>query len=365
MQAPFLRSPTFLVAATFAAVGCGDAVAPPRFETALVFVSPVIRRDSFAFTSDDLILASLDGSSYVNLTQQPGSDQSPRWSPDGSRLAFIRIAPHSRVQTGIRSGQQTDLYVANVDGSPEVPVTDDLEQDLDPVWSPDGSRIAFVRTEGFPDHGSDIFIIDPDAGSDALRRVTNRPAPDYAPTWSPDGFRIAFACRAGVAFDDPDHLCVVGANGTWLDTIVADELYGPDPEWSPVSDQIAYVCTTDLGSGICVVESDGSGHTVLAGGDGPHSSPAWAPDGTRVSYIHDGDVYVVDLGDTTVRCLTEDFDLTVEGVDWSPDGESLAIAAGTYLVSQIYVQDAMDGTGVTRRIVTPIQGYSPRWRPIF
>jgi Tol biopolymer transport system component len=256
--------------------------------------------------------------------------------------------------------------VTNVDGSGEFAVTDDPELESDPVWSPDGSRLAFVRTAYSPESRTDIYILEPDAvGIDVPRNITNRAAPDQSPTWSPDGAHIAFQCRVGVAYEDQYHLCVVRANGTGLTTIIADELYGPDPAWSPVSDQIAYVCTTAASAGICVVESDGSGNTVLASGDGDFRSPAWAPDGRRVSYIHDGDIYVVNLGDITVRCLTEDFAVRVESVDWSPDGESLALAAGPYSVSQIYVQDAMDSTGVTRRMVTSIQGSDPRWRPTF
>src|SRR5207247_4768226 len=64
--------------------------------------------------------------------------------------------------------------------------------DREPVWSHDGTRIAFSSDRGDP-LGSDYNIWTLDVGSGELRRLTKDPTDDYMPTWSPDDHEIAFA----------------------------------------------------------------------------------------------------------------------------------------------------------------------------
>jgi len=346
---PGLRCISLLAVAAVISAGCGDAEAPRPFEADLVFVCPVIRRDSFTFTSDELVLASLDGASVADLTRARGSDQSPAWSPDGRRIAFVRYPRYG----------ESDLYVTEIDGATEVALTDDPEEDTHPVWSPDGSGIAFV-------HAGDICVIDPDnPGPGAFRNLTNSTAAELGPTWSPDGERLAFSCRSGDAYDAPYGLCTVTVTDGQLDTLVAGTLYDSHPAWSPVDDRIAYTCPTPIGLGICLVNGDGSGRIELVSEvpDYPDPALAWSPDGSLLAYVAGSRLWVATPAAGTVRGLTTTFDLAVESLDWSPDGRSLVFAAGHYGLSQVYVQSVTDSTGDSRRAVTPLQAFSPRWRP--
>src|SRR5439155_56572 len=100
-----------------------------------------------AFVSDrdgnsDIYVMNANGTGPVNLTNNPGFDVDPSWSPDGSKIAF-----HS-----FRDADGNDeLYIMNADGTGLVRVTNDLASgpyDAQPNWSPDGSRLAFVSDRG-------------------------------------------------------------------------------------------------------------------------------------------------------------------------------------------------------------------------
>ena len=78
-----------------------------------------------------------DGSSQVNLTNDPADDYTPSWSPDGTKVAFARWP-------GFGGGQ---IWVMNADGTGQVNLTNNSADNWLPSWSPDGTKIAFTRSE--------------------------------------------------------------------------------------------------------------------------------------------------------------------------------------------------------------------------
>ena len=101
----------------------------------------------------------------------------PTWSPDGTKIAFIR---QERVSTPEgQSDWQVDVWVMNADGSEQKKLTDDFNNEYGPTWSPDGTKIAFVD-------GPDIWTVKPD-GSER-HNLTNTPnSYEEDPDFSPDG----------------------------------------------------------------------------------------------------------------------------------------------------------------------------------
>ena len=80
-----------------------------------------------------------DGSGQSNLSGSIGQEMDPAWSPDGERVAFVR---------SLRAGGRPDVFVMNADGSGGGALTRNAVTDRDPAWSPDGTQIVYAsRTE--------------------------------------------------------------------------------------------------------------------------------------------------------------------------------------------------------------------------
>ena len=107
-----------------------------------------------------------------------------------------------------------------------------LPWDSQPLWSPDGTRIAFYSDRNFnlPDRDNNVEIYVMDAGGGELTRLTDHPASDAFPQWSPDGQRIAFySDRAGT-----QDIFTINADGTGLVSITTDAFEDEDgPVWRP------------------------------------------------------------------------------------------------------------------------------------
>ena len=128
-------------------------------------------------------ISALDGSDYQRLTNSEGGDRNPVWSPDGSWLAFVSVRADPRGSWG--------LFVMSADGSNSRFVTEPalhLTKDP-PVWSPDGRRLAFLATESEQENPKTALYTVAVDGSE-LRKIHET---DVQPAWSPDGTRIAFA----------------------------------------------------------------------------------------------------------------------------------------------------------------------------
>lgn len=141
-----------------------------------------------AFASDrggsmDVYAMHPDGSGLHRLVGSGGMDAAPAWSPDGTRLAFVssREDPAGRECDVLTSLEPCNLeiYLVNADGSGLQRVTEDPSRDMEPVWSPDGSQLAFVSGR---DGDLDLFVAAAD-GSDIIQ-VTDSDGSDEAPTWA-------------------------------------------------------------------------------------------------------------------------------------------------------------------------------------
>ena len=246
-----------------------------------------------------IFAAGVDGANQMRIRQLHGHLWSPRYSPDGTRIAFVHDA-----------GGRGQIHVMGADGSEAVNLSDNAFCDRAPVWSPDGARIAFVSDR---EGDWDIYVMDAD-GSGQTRLAGNRGV-DRAPAWSPDGRRLAWeshvsglpnvwVCdadgRNSRAFVGPDkRLKIEGlerAPDEGVNIRNVEFYFGPsrvfpdnalhltDPVWSPDGQRIAAVLVA-YGTGCMVAILDPDGTRILGiiewiAGPG---NLAWSPDGTLLA----------------------------------------------------------------------------------
>src|SRR5688572_15223131 len=241
---------------------------PPCTICKIVFVSD---RDG----NSEIYTCNTDGSNITRLTNDPGNDDDPVWSPDGTRIAF----------TSDRDGS-SGIYIMNADGSNVVQRT---FSGGDPTWSPDGTKIAFSDFV-YPSN-SGIFTVSTTSGSPVfLGQVGDS---NQEPAWSPDGTKIAWTSdilRQDLSMDIYTISSGVGTP-SWPTFFTYGSYYGVDhvfgsPSWSPGGAKLAVLYSGSLNSYIphvSVMNSDG-GLTLLRSGAAQYTRTSWSADGTVIVY---------------------------------------------------------------------------------
>ncbi|MDE0170902.1 MAG: hypothetical protein OXS29_15570 [bacterium] len=240
---------------------------------------------------DELFLIDADGTNVTQITQTEGGAYGtgrPVWSPDGTRIAFTRFRDLDPAPTV--SNIDSELLVVNADGTDQRLLADTDGDDHNPVWSPDGTRIAFHHST---QSTTKILVVNADgSGQRVLARTRGE---EWGPWWSPDGTRIAFTGLA--RRNGTPSVYVVRADGSDQTSLG----FGANPRWSPDGSRIAFVDYGDTGSTweIVSIKPDGTDPRPLTQ-TGPETVPTglvWSPDGSRIAFAssHDGDdeIYVV------------------------------------------------------------------------
>jgi Tol biopolymer transport system component len=262
-----------------------------------------------------------DGSDRTRVNVDvPGFVGVPNWSPDGSRIVFDVNSfddPHPK-------GGNLDIYVANANGTDPIRLTSKMV-DHDPVWSPEGTKIAYVH--GWDDQ-AEIWVMDADGSNP--RRLTDRRGPNLFRSWSPDGTKIAFASFDGSNAD----IYVMNADGSDLRRLTDDAAHEDQPAWSPDGRQIAFTREGAGDPGIYVMSPDRGGVTqLLHDADPANLGLAWSPDGTKMAVVripgpgYDRTLHVLDVATGGLTAIGEPG--AFFGPSWQPlPAESLARTSG-------------------------------------
>ena len=264
---------------------------------------PSVSRDGtrVAFSSSRdgnfaIYLVGVDGEGLRRLTFSPGDDSEPAWSPDGSKIVFVRGSDGTNEGHANQSTCASEIYVVNipnlvsggVGAGEEEPLTGGLGG-TDPAWSPDGTRIAFssypTATRNLNEHRTAPVIL-------KTRKRGGRAGV------SPDSGSIAYAA----------HLVRAEQGCGWMGTPISPGSIEPAGEVP----------------GIYVISLGRNRRWRVTGGNGV-TDPTWSPDGSRVAFVGiftgDGQLYTADVASGFQTQLT--FDPTPKSSpSWSVSGKN-------------------------------------------
>lgn len=258
----------------------------------------------------NIFSANSDGTDTRDLT--PNSlwdDHSPAVSPDGRKIAYVQASPGTTQISVMNADGSRPRLLLSVGGGVEV---------RNPAWSPDGRQIAFAARVAAADGSTgdfDLYLVN--ANGRNLRLLLGGPGEkedDHQPSWSPDGTRIAFTrgfstagrillvkadgsdlqefatcvegCanpafapdNSGIAYETARRLEVKSGNGLPQVLAINLRLSAGGPAWAPDASRLVYPGTFGEGPSprLLVVNRDGTGHTaIITGADTVEQDPTW------------------------------------------------------------------------------------------
>jgi len=224
--------------------------------------------------SKEIWLMDYDGVDARQVTRLRSISLTPRWSPDGSRIAFTCYAPG---HNGVVSAQICMFSMASerLIAFPRFRGTNSS-----PAWSPDGQQLAFMSSQnGNPD----IYMIGADGSH--LHRVTFSAGVNTSPAWNPKtGREVVFVSDRGG--DGMPVLYEMNSDGTNVSRIdLPDMGYVIDPAWSPNGQLIAFSWRRPSGNyDIYVMDIVSHQLVELTKDEGRNERPSWAPDGRHLVF---------------------------------------------------------------------------------
>jgi TolB protein len=243
------------------------------------------------------------------------------------------------------------IFVVRADGRGRHALT--TQDSLDPVWSPDGSRLAYL------DHTQRLVVMNADGSGRHVVSHERGIDEDEIASWSPDGRRLVFDATNGIG---PEILFVVNADGSGKHRLGP---LGSDPDWSPDGKQILFTTPDGL---LALVGSDGRGRRLLTH-SGCNSDPArWSPDGTSIAFVRSPDCWgegatidVLHADGTGMRPLTKRGGF-YGAPAWSADGKQIVFSHGPELaaIGDLEIAD-VDGGHITR-VTRDGRDFDPSWR---
>lgn len=231
--------------------------------------------------------------------------------------------------------------------------------EVDPSWSPDGRRLAFVgysRTPAGAAARTDLYVVDRATGKQ--RRVTNDAAFETSPSWSPDGERLVYTAD-GLRGGGRD-LMIIKVAGGKPRRLLQTTRFEAEPRWAPKGERILFL--SGVGD-LYLIRSDGMGERRILR---QVYGATWSPDGATIALTREG-LYLARPDGTNVRRLS-----ALAGLDpaWSSDGRTLAFTGdardvcGDVESRPVIVLVPVRPPGPPRaRACTKVDEFDPAWRP--
>lgn len=268
---------------------------------------PGISLSKIAFVSDktgqkEIYVSDVFGENVRQVTNHRHLAVSPRFSPDGKKLAYTSYHKNN-----------PNLYITDLSQSKTTKLVSRRQGlNMAPAWSPDGRTMAITLSI---DDNPDLYLID--IAGEIIERLTKNAGINVSPTWSPDGKELAFVSdRSG-----SPQIYVMTMKNKSVSRITYSGSYNSTPSWSPKGDWIAYSSKNDGNYHIIIIRPDGDSPTKITSTPGDHESPSWSPDGKQILFSrkinNKQQIYAINRNGTGMRALFANFgDQTFP--QWSP-----------------------------------------------
>ena len=212
-----------------------------------------------------------DGTGQVQITNNKENHDNPIWSPDGKRIAFV---------SDKGAGAEV-VAVINADGSGEEQITSDEIRAIHPKWAPDGESLIYCTDDDLKPpqkNPSDIYLVD--LATKTSKMVISGGTNTY-PSYSPDGKRIVFRRMLG---EMNSEVFVADADGTNVRNLTNHPAFDGWPAWSPDGKRIAFSSNRRANYQIHVMNADGTNVRLVANTEGRATEPRWSIDGSKIYF---------------------------------------------------------------------------------
>ena len=244
----------------------------------------------------EIYIADYDGANPRRVTSTTTLNITPVWSPDSQAIAYTSYRPAGQF------GTYQDIVVSYITtGARDEPAKGNPQrQNYLPIYSPDGSRLAFTSNR---DGNPEIYVMNRDGSN--IRRMTNNPAIDVTPTWSPTGNQLAWVSdRTG-----QPHIYVMNVDGTGQRQLIAEIC--DRPTWSSGQfNEIAYAARTGPGYDIKLYSFSTGETKKLTDGIGSNESPAFSSNGRHIAFTSTrngkSQVFTIDRDGNNLRQITRE-----------------------------------------------------------
>jgi len=304
----------------------------------------------------------------IKVIKETGKEEglgTPICSLNGEKILFI--LSHDRKK------KKYSIWVMNSDGTNQVELISEDSLLGFPVWSPDGSQIAFSsdKTGEY-----EIYLID--VNEKTYKKLTDTPISKSPMAFFPDGKKIIFiSCKVDKdatgyykKYRDFD-ICTIDIDGKNLKKLTNTHM--PPSEFpklslSPDGEKIVYNDFYNDNYEIFIMDKDGNNKKRLTYNSVNDVVPIWSPDGKKIAYVSDGMLYLMDPDGKNQVKLTDKSQCYVSYGVWSPDSKKIAFVGIVEemhcLQDDIYTID-IDGKNLKNLTNTPDWDETrPSWRPI-
>jgi TolB protein len=237
---------------------------------------PSVASTQIAFVSSrtgskEIWVMDYDGANQHPLTSLRSIALTPRWSPDGSRIAFTCFAPYN----GLTSAQ---ICMYSMDTGKLVAFPRFRGTNITPTWSPDGTQLIFSSSM---QSNPELYVTD--ISGARPKRLTFSNGANMSPAWNPKtGQTIAFVSDRG----GTPQLYLMNADGTSTTKIdLPDKGYVIDPAWSPNGQLLAFSWRRPNDNyDLYIMDAASQQLVELTRDQGRNERPSWAPDGRHLVF---------------------------------------------------------------------------------